>query len=94
MKVFSTVFGMTLPSKSCVESQVLREAGGILNKITHEKTEPNIKLFRLCLINLRACNDLSSQGAASQVLSAREVFSTVFGMGTGGILLLSHKQTF
>ena len=39
-------------------------------------------------------NDLSSREATLRVLSAREVFTTVFGMGTGGILLLSHRKAF
>ena len=46
--------------------------------------------FRSYLINIGTSNDLSSREATLRVLSAREVFTTVFGMGTGGVLLLSH----
>ena len=41
--------------------------------------------------NIGIGNDLSSREATLRVLSALEVFTTVFGMGTGGILLLSHR---
>ena len=41
---------------------------------------------------LRSGNDLSSREATLRVLSAREVFTTVFGMGTGGILTICHQR--
>ena len=37
---------------------------------------------------------LSSQAVARQVLSPLQVFTTVFGMGTGGLLAIGHQQTF
>ena len=37
-------------------------------------------------------NELSSQEVALQVFSPLRVFTTVFGMGTGGFLLLGHQQ--
>ncbi len=37
---------------------------------------------------------LSSQEATLQVLSAQAVFTTVFGMGTGGILPPGHQKTW
>ena len=48
--------------------------------------EINLSLF----LKYRFGNDLSSREATLRVLSALEVFTTVFGMGTGGVLLLSH----
>ena len=35
-------------------------------------------------------SDLSSREATLRVLSAMKVFTTVFGMGTGGFLSLCH----
>ena len=39
-------------------------------------------------------NDLSFREATLRVLSAMKVFTTVFEMGTGGILSLCHQKTF
>ena len=60
-----------------------------INK-THTKRDPEFHPS-LFLINIRFGNDLSSREATLRVLSAREVFTTVFGMGTGGVLLLCHR---
>ena len=49
------------------------------------------QISKSLLINIGIGNDLSSREATLRVLSAREVFTTVFGMGTGGFLLLSHR---
>ena len=49
-------------------------------------------ISELFLINIGIGNDLSSREATLRVLSAREVFTTVFGMGTGGVLLLGHQK--
>ena len=37
---------------------------------------------------------LSSQEVALQVFSPLQVFTTVFGMGTGGLPAIGHQQTF
>ena len=42
------------------------------------------------LSKLDASNVLSSQAVARQVLSPLQVFTTVFGMGTGGLLAIGH----
>ena len=55
--------------------------------VAYKKSSVNSELF---LINIGTSNDLSSREATLRVLSALEVFTTVFGMGTGGVLLLSH----
>ena len=39
-------------------------------------------------------NVLSSQEVALQVFSPLQVFTTVFGMGTGGLPAIGHQQTF
>ena len=41
-----------------------------------------------------AGNDLSFREATLRVLSAMKVFTTVFGMGTGGFLSLCYQQNF
>ena len=38
-------------------------------------------------------NVLSSQEVALQVFSPLQVFTTVFGMGTGGLPAIGHQQT-
>ena len=60
--------------------------------MTNKKESPNFS--ELSFIKFRFGNDLSSREATLRVLSAREVFTTVFGMGTGGVLLLSHRKAF
>ena len=50
--------------------------------------ETNLSSF----LNLRVSSDLSSREATLRVLSAMKVFTTVFGMGTGGFLSLCHWQ--
>ena len=46
------------------------------------------------LFNLGVGNGLSSQAVARQVFSLLWVFTTVFGMGTGGFLMLGHRRIF
>ena len=72
-------------------SIVLWEAGGFPVRIIlyTKKWEPIIQLI-LTLFNLDVGNELSSQEVALQVFSPLRVFTTVFGMGTGGLPLLGH----
>ena len=58
-----------------------------------KKAKIEIHQFSL-LFNLDVGNELSSQEVALQVFSPLRVFTTVFGMGTGGFLSLGHQQTF
>ena len=58
------------------------------NSTTTKKTLKKLQ----SLFKLRAGNDLSSREATLRVLSAMKVFTTVFGMGTGGILSLCHRK--
>ena len=51
--------------------------------------EINLSLF----LKYRFGNDLSSREATLRVLSAMKVFTTVFGMGTGGVLSLCHRKS-
>ena len=44
-------------------------------------------------LKLDAGNVLSSQEVALQVFSPLQVFTTVFGMGTGGLPTIGHQQT-
>ena len=44
------------------------------------------------LLKIGAGNELSSQAVARQVFSPMWVFTTVFGMGTGGFLTLGHQR--
>ena len=46
----------------------------------------------LALFKLDAGNVLSSQEVALQVFSPLQVFTTVFGMGTGGLPTISHQR--
>ena len=46
------------------------------------------------MLNIGAGGDLSSREATLRVLSAMKVFTTVFGMGTGGFLSLCYQQNF
>ena len=49
----------------------------------------NLSLF----LKLDVGNVLSSQEVALQVFSPLQVFTTVFGMGTGGLPAIGHQQT-
>ena len=49
--------------------------------------------LRVFKINIGSGNDLSFREATLRVLSAMKVFTTVFGMGTGGVLSLCHQKT-
>ena len=51
-----------------------------------------MKFTQVLFSKLRFGNDLSSREATLRVLSAMKVFTTVFGMGTGGILSLCHRK--
>ena len=63
------------------------------NCFLNKKAKLLIQVISL-LFNLDAGNELSFQAVARQVFSPLRVFTTVFGMGTGGFLLLGHQQTF
>ena len=45
-------------------------------------------------LKLDVGNELSSQAVARQVFLPLRIFTTVFGMGTGGFFSLGHQQTF
>ena len=53
--------------------------------------EPKSLRFRLSL-KIRSGNELSSRAVSRQVVSPQIVFTTVFGMGTGGFLSLCHQK--
>ena len=59
---------------------------------TYNKKE--LQFPELFFSNIGTSNDLSSREATLRVLSALEVFTTVFGMGTGGVLSLCHQKIF
>ena len=63
------------------------------NCFLQEKAKIEIHQFSL-LFNLDVGNELSSQEVALQVFSPLRIFTTVFGMGTGGFFSLGHQQTF
>ena len=65
--------------------------GRLVKGYNKRDLEINLSLF---LGKYRFGNDLSSREATLRVLSAREVFTTVFGMGTGGVLSLCHRKAF
>ena len=52
-----------------------------------------LKLINSLFLKYRFGNDLSSREATLRVLSAMKVFTTVFGMGTGGVLSLCHRKS-
>ena len=62
----------------------------ILNKKRVKLKSINSTLF----FKLDVGNVLSSQEVALQVFSPLQVFTTVFGMGTGGLPAIGHQQTF
>lgn len=47
---------------------------------------------RFFILNIESGSYLSSREATLRVLSAQAVFTTVFGMGTGGILPPGHRK--
>ena len=49
-------------------------------------------MFNSLFLKLGVGNELSSQAVARQVFSPLWVFTTVFGMGTGGFLTLGHRR--
>ena len=63
------------------------------NLFYNKKAKIEIHQFSL-LFNLDVGNELSSQEVALQVFSPLRIFTTVFGMGTGGFFSLGHQQTF
>ena len=54
--------------------------------------KPQMKSSFKALIKIDAGIGLSSQAVARQVFSLKWVFTTVFGMGTGGFLTLGHQR--
>ena len=60
----------------------------ILNK---KKSQIEIHQFN-SFFKLDVGNVLSSQEVALQVFSPLQVFTTVFGMGTGGLLAIGHQR--
>ena len=57
------------------------------------KKRTNLKSIKLVLfLKLDAGIVLSSQEVALQVFSPLQVFTTVFGMGTGGLLAIGHQR--
>ena len=62
--------------------------------ITYQKKRDKLKSINLSLfLKLDVGNVLSSQEVALQVFSPLQVFTTVFGMGTGGLPAIGHQQT-
>ena len=61
------------------------------NLFYNKKAKIEIHQFSL-LFNLDAGNELSFQAVARQVFSPLRIFTTVFGMGTGGILTICHQR--
>ena len=57
-----------------------------------KKITSKIILKGYFFLNIESGSYLSSQEATLQVLSAQAVFTTVFGMGTGGILPPGHQK--
>ena len=61
----------------------------------NKKKRDKLKSINLSLfLKLDVGNVLSSQEVALQVFSPLQVFTTVFGMGTGGLPAIGHQQTF
>ena len=61
----------------------------ILQKKRDKLKSINLSLF----LKIDAGIVLSSQEVALQVFSPLQVFTTVFGMGTGGLPAIGHQQT-
>ena len=60
----------------------------------YKKKRDKLKSINLSLfLKLDVGNVLSSQEVALQVFSPLQVFTTVFGMGTGGLPAIGHQQT-
>ena len=58
-----------------------------------QKKRDKLKSINLSLfLKLDAGIVLSSQEVALQVFSPLQVFTTVFGMGTGGLLAIGHQR--
>lgn len=67
---------------------------GILVQQNVTKKRDKLKSINLSLfLKLDVGNVLSSQEVALQVFSPLQVFTTVFGMGTGGLPAIGHQQT-
>ena len=58
-----------------------------------QKKEPIWNPSNQFFSKLDVGNVLSSQEVALQVFSPLQVFTTVFGMGTGGLPAIGHQQT-
>ena len=65
----------------------------LLRNVNKKRTDSK-SIESVLFFKLDVGNELSSQEVALQVFSPLRVFTTVFGMGTGGFLLLGHQQTF
>ena len=88
------VRGGWFPYKHCLlnkKAKIDIHQGVNKTKLKSETTNPSNFAF---FLKIDVGNELSSQEVALQVLSPLRVFTTVFGMGTGGFLLLGHQQTF
>ena len=56
--------------------------------------ESEFLCWAVAFLNIGFGDDLSFREATLRVLLAMKVFTTVFGMGTGGVLSLCHRKTF
>ena len=71
-------------------SRFFERKGGL--PTTHKKKKNWLSNQFFFFSKIDAGNGLSSQEVALQVLSSLWVFTTVFGMGTGGLLMLGHQR--
>ena len=70
------------------------EAGGFQARIGFKTKKRKLKSINSRFsFKLDVGNELSSQAVARQVFSPLRIFTTVFGMGTGGFFSLGHQQT-
>ena len=74
---------------------VLREEGWFPSENCFHIKKAKIEIHQFSLFfKIDVGNELSSQEVALQVFSPLRIFTTVFGMGTGGFFSLGHQQTF
>ena len=64
------------------------------NFMRGQQKSRELKLQISAFFKFSAGNELSSQAVARQVFLPLWVFTTVFGMGTGGLLMLGHQRFF
>ena len=62
--------------------------------LTNFTLKKSVSLFSKHSFKLELGNELFSQAVIRQVLSPLAVFTTVFGMGTGGFLPLCHQESY